>query len=67
MLLVAAFLVGISAASRSSEAIVRVYADHNNDTHIVLEHAKETVVRCKPDQWASTKWKLRMTIALPAG
>jgi hypothetical protein len=50
LLLVTAFFVGISAGSKSSEKIVRVYADHNNDTHIVLQDAKEAVVRHKPDQ-----------------
>ena len=49
MLLIATFLSSISAESKSSEIIVRVYADHNNDTHIVLG-TKEAVIRPKPDQ-----------------
>lgn len=50
ILLVAAFLVGVSLGPKSSEKIVRVYADHDNDTHIVLQDAKEAVVRHKRDQ-----------------
>jgi hypothetical protein len=58
MLLVAAFLVGVSAQSKSTETIVRVYADHNNDTHIVLQDAKEAVVRHKPDQIGISQVKI---------
>ena len=50
ILLMAAFLAGIVPSRGRPSKIVRVYADRDSDTHVILADAKEAVVRHRRDQ-----------------